>query len=286
MRPAANPPRAGIGLRAIHHDAILADRPDVGWLEVHSENYFAAGGAPRWYLEQARERYPLALHGVGLSIGGSDPLDREHLAKLRRLIDAFEPMFVSEHLSWSSAGGIFSNELLPLPSTREALEHLTARIGEVQERLGRPILIENISSYLRFDDDELPEEEFLSEVATRSGCGLLLDINNLYVNACNHGLDARRFIARLPVAAVHEIHLAGHSIRRAGECEILIDTHSAAVCDAVWDLYAHAIERFGAVPTLIEWDVDVPPLATLVAEARRADRIAAQACRRLSDAAR
>jgi uncharacterized protein (UPF0276 family) len=267
----AIPARAGIGLRAVHHDALLTMRPDVGWLEAHSENYFADGGAQVDYLMRLRELYPLSLHGVGLSLGTTDPLDREHLRLLRRTIDRFQPALVSEHVCWGAVGGVHFNDLLPLPCTHEALRHLVDRVSFVQDFLGRRILLENVSSYLQYRDDELPEWAFLAALARESGCGLLLDVNNVYVSACNHGFDARDYLAHVPVQYVQEIHLAGHTVNRHGDVEIRIDTHSAPVCPAVWDLYEFAVARFGPVPTLIEWDTDIPGLEVLVAEAHRAD---------------
>jgi len=266
--------RAGIGLRAQHHADIVARKPAVGWFEAHSENYFAAGGAQRSYLTKIRADYPLSLHGVGLSIGSTDPLNAAHLEQLVRLIRAFEPMLVSEHLSWSSVGGRFTNDLLPLPYTEEALRHMVTRVRDVQDALGRQILIENVSSYLQFTCSHLPEWEFLTSLAKESGCGILLDVNNVYVNARNHGFDALAYLRALPPAAVREIHLAGHTVRPIGQQEILIDTHNRPVCGAVWELYAAAVERFSGVPTLIEWDADIPALEVLVAEAHKADAIA------------
>jgi len=266
------PARAGIGLRASHHAAIVSERPDVGWLEAHSENYFADGGSQLEHLARARALYPLSLHGVGLSLGSVDPLNREHLRKLKRLVDWVEPALVSEHLSWGSVDGTFLNDLLPLPYTEEALTHMIARVGELQDFLGRQILIENISSYLRFSVTQLPESEFLAALAEESGCGLLLDVNNVYVSACNHGFDAQQFLAAIPRHHVQELHLAGHSVNRYDDQDILIDTHSAPVCEAVWRLYAQAIRLFGPVPTLIEWDTDIPALAVLAGEADKADR--------------
>jgi len=265
------PARAGIGLRAVHHEALLAERPDVGWLEAHSENYFADGGAQLEYLERLRTLYPLSLHGVGLSLGSTDPLDRDHVRRLKRLIDRVNPLFVSEHVCWGSVGGVHLNDLLPLPYTAEALHHLARRVSELQDRLGRQVLLENVSSYLQFNCSEFSEPEFLAALASESQCALLLDVNNVYVSARNHGFDPFAFIDALPVAAVREIHLAGHSSNRHGERQILIDTHSTHVCDDVWSLYSHAIGRFGRVPTLIEWDTEIPELHVLVAEARSAD---------------
>jgi uncharacterized protein (UPF0276 family) len=266
------PARAGIGLRAQHHAAVVNDRPDVGWLEAHSENYFADGGAQLEHLAKARERYPLSLHGVGLSLGSVDPLNAGHLRKLKRLVNWSEPGFVSEHLSWGSVDGTFLNDLLPLPYTEEALAHMIKRVGEVQDFLGRQILIENISSYLQFSCVQLPEAGFLAALADESGCGLLIDVNNIYVSAQNHGFDARQFLAAIPARHVRELHLAGHTVNRYGEREILIDTHSAPVCEEVWGLYRHALRSFGPLPTLIEWDTDIPALDVLAAEAAKADR--------------
>lgn len=266
------PLRAGIGLRAQHHSDLLQNEPPVGWIEAHSENYFGAGGVQRRYLEKLRAIYPLSLHGVGLSLGSTDPISRTHLQQLGELVRRCEPLLISEHLSWSSVDGRFTNDLLPLPYTEEALCHMVARVGYVQETLGRRILIENVSSYLQFPASTLPEWEFLAELADRSGCGLLLDVNNVYVSAHNHGFDPRTYMRSLPPAAVEEIHLAGHTVRQIGGRQMLIDTHNQHVCKEVWELYSFAISHFGPLPTLIEWDADIPPLEILVAEAGEADR--------------
>ena len=265
------PARSGIGLRARHHDDLLRQRPDIGWLEAHSENYFADGGAQIDYLLQLRETYPLSLHGVGLSLGSTDALDREHLWRLKRLVHLSEPGLVSEHLCWGSVNGTFANDLLPLPYTEEALRHMIRRVGEIQDFLGRQILIENVSSYLQFECSEMPEWEFLAALAFESNCGVLLDVNNIYVSSRNHGFDARKFIAHVAPVGVSEIHLAGHTVKPLEHGEILIDTHSAPVCDAVWELYEFAIDRLGPVPTLIEWDAEIPALEVRMAEAARAD---------------
>ncbi len=270
------PAAAGIGLRAQHHAAVLDERPSVGWFEAHSENYFAAGGAAIDSLERIRALYPLSLHGVGLSLGSTDPIDARHLANLRRIVQRFEPALVSEHLCFASAGGRHANDLLPIPYTDEALRHVCERIDAVQEALGRPILIENVSSYLQFQCSTISEWEFLAAVAAVSGCGILLDINNIYVAACNHRFDARRYLQTIPRDAVQEMHLAGHSEMAVGGRTLLIDTHSAPVADAVWDLYREALVRFDGAPTLIEWDQEIPPLAALVAEAVKADAIRAR----------
>ncbi len=267
------PASAGIGLRAEHYREVIETCPAVGWLEVHSENYFGDGGAPLDYLEQARVHYPLSLHGVGLSLGSADELNMRHLQKLKALIERFEPGLVSEHLSWSSVDGRYLNDLLPLPYTEEALRHFTLRAQQAQDFLGRELLIENPSSYLQFAHSTIPEWEFLSEVANRSGCGILLDVNNIYVSATNHGFDAAHYLRAIPAGKVREIHLAGFTVNRYPEGEILIDTHSARVAGEVWALYRQAIERLGAVPTLIEWDTDLPPLEVLLDEARQAEDI-------------
>jgi uncharacterized protein (UPF0276 family) len=266
------PAQAGIGLRSVHHEAMWRERPFIGWVEAHSENYFADGGFQLEQLARVRELYPLSLHGVGLSLGSVDPLDTEHLRKLRRLIAWSRPALVSEHLSWGSFQGTFLNDLLPLPYTEEALRHMIQRVGELQDFLGRQVLIENISSYLQFNGAQLQEWEFLAALGRESGCGLLVDVNNIYVSACNHGFDPMHYLASIPRGAVQEIHLAGHAVNRHGSGEILIDTHSTPVCPAVWELYQFALTCFGPLPTLIEWDADIPELAVLVGEAHKADR--------------
>lgn len=262
---------AGIGLRAEHHAALPALKPDLGFIEVHAENYFGRGGPPLHWLRRARELYPLSLHGVGLSLGSADPLRPAHLRRLRELIEELQPALVSEHLSWSAVDHRFANDLLPLPYSREALAHLVERVQQAQEALGRTLLLENLSSYLRFDADEMPEWDFVAEVARRSGCQVLLDVNNLYVSARNHGFDPAEYLAALPAHAIAQYHLAGHTLRRFDDgSEILLDTHSARVAEPVWELYAQVLRRFGPRPTLVEWDAELPPLPVLVAEAHRA----------------
>ena len=262
---------AGIGLRAQHHTEILARRPAVNWFEAHSENYIGAGGAHRAQLARICSHYPLSLHGVGLSIGSTDPLNTDHLRQLKRIVREFEPVLVSEHLSWSSVDGRYLNDLLPLPYTEEALRHTAARIGDVQDALGRQILVENISSYLKFECAELTEWEFLTALVRESGCAILLDINNLYVNSMNRGFDARSYLHGIPTAAVREFHLAGHTLTHCGNRDIRIDTHSTHVGSEVWQLYGVALQHFGPRPTLIEWDADIPALCVLQAEAAKAD---------------
>jgi uncharacterized protein (UPF0276 family) len=260
------PTAAGIGLRAPHVARVLAERPQVSWFEVHSENYFADGGPALSALDRIRANYPLSLHGVGLSLGSTDSLDLAHLAKLKRLADRIEPARVSEHLCWSSVNGRHYNDLLPLPYTPEALDHVCARVSSVQDFLGREILVENVSSYFAFPESTLAEANFVAEVAARSGCGLLVDVNNIYVNARNHGIDADAYLDAIPRAAVAEIHLAGFDT--SGPC--LIDTHGTPVAPEVWSLYERALARFGPVPTLIEWDTDLPAFAVLQREAATA----------------
>jgi uncharacterized protein (UPF0276 family) len=263
------PTGVGIGLRTPHVRQVLEERPPMPWLEIHSENYYVDGGPALKVLDRIRADYPLSLHGVGMSLGSTDPLDRAHLAKLARLIERTEPAFVSEHLCWSGVDGRALNDLLPLPYTEEALAHVCQRVTAVQDFLGRQILVENVSSYLAFAEATIPEWEFVAAVARRTGCKLLCDVNNIHVNAVNHGFDADGYLAALPHEAVAEIHLAGFDVTET----CLIDTHGAPVAPAVWTLYRRAIARFGPIPTLIEWDTDIPPLATLLAEAATAQAI-------------
>lgn len=264
------PAGAGIGLRGPHYKDVLDQMPAVAFLEVHSENYFGHGGAPHRYLESIRADYPLSFHGVGLSLGSTDALNSTHLERLRSLIDYYQPSLVSEHLSWSSVGGRFLNDLLPLPYTEEAAAHIAERIMRVQDFLGRQLLVENVSCYLEFEHSALSEWEFVNTVAQAADCGILLDINNVYVNACNHGFAAGDFLNGVCAHRVAELHLAGHTRNDFDGGSILIDTHNARVCDAVWDLYRDAVSRLGPLPTLIEWDSDLPELAVLLEEAARA----------------
>ena len=262
------PSRAGIGLRAPHYREILATQPSIGWMEVHSENYFGAGGQPLHYLEAIRAHYPISLHGVGMSLGSADGIDRQHLQRLKQLIRRIEPAVVSEHLCWGAIGGLHLNDLLPLPCTEESLAVVCSHVDEVQEFLGRQILVENVSSYLQFSGSCMAEWDFVAGVAQRTGCGLVLDVNNIYVSAVNHGFDPQCYLRGIPPAVVQEIHLAGFD---EGEF-CLIDTHGKPVSDEVWVLYRNALARFGAVPTLIEWDTDLPQLDVLLGEAAMADR--------------
>jgi uncharacterized protein (UPF0276 family) len=263
----------GIGLRATHYRHFLDGRPQIGWLEVHSENYFGAGGYDLHVLEHVRRDYPISLHGVGLSLGSADGLRERHLAKLQRLVERTDPLLVSEHLCWGAQGERHFNDLLPLPYTEEALALIVRRVEQVQTTLRREILVENVSGYLQYRDSAIPELEFAAEVARRSGCGLLLDINNLYVNSVNHGFDPVAALDAIPAQFVKEIHLAGHT--RGALC--LIDDHGSRVIDAVWRLYETAVARLGVVRTLIEWDTDIPELDVLLDEARKAGTILAAA---------
>ena len=263
------PAQAGIGLRARHYREILEELPKIGWLEVHSENFFGDGGQPLFFLEKIRNHYPLSLHGVGLFLGSTGPLSLDHLDHLKSLVERFEPAFVSEHLCWGSVEGRFLNDLLPLPYTEEALEHFCRQVGRAQEFLGRTLLIENVCNYLQYKHSTIPEWDFIAEVSRRTGCGILLDVNNIYVNAVNHKFDPASYFPSIPQDAVKEIHLAGFD--HNGDC--LIDTHGKPVWQEVWDLYRQTVKWFGNVPTLVEWDTDVPELSILLDEARKADAI-------------
>lgn len=261
----------GLGLRKPHYADFLHTRVAVDFVEVISENFMVAGGKPRQVLHDVRTCYPVALHGVSMSIGSADGLDGAYLARLRALVDEIEPLFVSDHLSWSRIEGFSSHDLLPLPYTHEALDIVCANIGRAQDTLGRAMLIENPSTYLDFAPADMTEWQFLEAMCTRTGCGLLLDVNNVFVSASNHGFDALAYLDGVPHDCVHQIHLAGHS-RGA---DMLIDTHDRPVPPSVWDLYAHVLPRLGPVATMIERDDDIPPLGTLLAELDIARGIAA-----------
>ena len=264
---------AGVGLKARHLDDVLTGEPDRLWFEVHPENYMGAGGPPHAHLTRVRERHQLSLHGVGLSIGGAGPLDREHLERLAALVRRYEPAQVSEHLAWSTHQGRFLNDLLALPYTDETLTLVADHVDQVQSRLGRRILIENPATYIRFAESTWDEVDFIAELARRTGCGLLLDVNNVYVACVNHDADPFDYLARFPTEAIDEIHLAGHAEDSADGRRLLIDAHDRAVCDAVWTLYRVALSRTGPKPTLIEWDNDVPDWPMLRAEAAKADAV-------------
>ena len=256
----------GLGLRVDHYEAILAGCEGVDWFEALSENYLVPGGKPLHYLTRIRERYPLVLHGVSLSIGSTAPLDREYLRQLKALAARLEPRWISDHLCWTGVGGRNTHDLLPLPYTEEALAHVAERVGIVQDILGRRILLENVSSYVTFRHSRLNEWEFLTEIATRADCLILLDVNNIYVSAVNHEFDPLEYLEAIPAERVQQIHLAGHE----NHGDYLVDTHDTAVPDPVWELYAQAVRRFGRVSTMIERDDHIPPLAELCTELAQA----------------
>lgn len=268
------PARAGVGLKPEHYREILDTSPGIGWFEIHAENYMCDGGPPHKYLTAIRERYPLSLHGVGLSIGSDGPLDREHLGRLKALNERYEPGLFSEHLAWSTHDGVYLNDLLPVPYTRETLARVADHIDEVQETLGRRMLLENPSTYVRFETSTMSELEFLEGIVSRTGCGLLLDVNNVYVSATNHDYGAAEYLHDFPLEHIGEIHLGGHAPETgdAGE-PLLIDSHDREVIDPVWSLYESVIARAGPMPTLIEWDSDIPSWDVLAAQAARAENI-------------
>lgn len=272
LSAATIPARAGVGLKPEHYRIILETAPDLGFFEVHAENYMGAGGPPHRYLAAIRERYPLSLHGVGLSIGGDRPLDRDHLARLKALITRYEPALFSEHLAWSTHDAGFMDDLLPVPYTRETLARVCRHIDAVQEFLGRQMLLENPSTYLAFVESTYDEVDFIAEIAKRTGCGLLLDVNNVHVACTNQQWDSIDYIDRFPFTLVQEIHLAGNA-QEADEKDrpLLIDTHDRPVSQIVWELYVKTVSRTGALPTLIEWDADVPSWLELKSEADRAE---------------
>jgi len=263
--------RGGVGLKPRHFQQVLDVRPDVGFFEVHAENFMVDGGPFHHYLGRIREHYPLSLHGVGLSIGAEGPLDEAHLDRLSRLVERYQPASFSEHLAWSTHGGVFLNDLLPVPYDQPTLKRVCEHVDRIQSRLKCRMLLENPSTYVEFSASTMSEAQFLREVIGRTGCGLLLDVNNAYVSCVNHARDAAAFIDDLPLDAVGEIHLAGFACDQdAAGAPLLIDHHGSPVDDAVWKLYARVTARIGPTPTLIEWDNDVPPLETLLAQARRA----------------
>ncbi len=264
---------SGIGLRAPHFEDILQQKPSVGFLEAHSENYFRKGGIPYEYLMKLREDYPVSLHGVGLSLGSADGVSTEHLQKLKELVNDVNPVFVSEHLAWNRFNGIAVPDLLPLPLTKESFDLAAANISRAQDALGRAILIENPSACLAFTGAEMPEPAFLVALCASTGCSLLLDVNNVYVSARNIGFSPEIYIDEIPRGLVQEIHLAGYQPNTVQGHDLLIDAHNNPVCEEVWNLYAHALRHLGDIPTLIEWDNDLPPLSVLIGEARKADAL-------------
>lgn len=271
------PARAGVGLREMHYEDALANKAEehkagIHWFEFHPENYMGGGGVPHYFLAKIAERFPLSMHGVGLSIGGAGPLDAEHLERLKELDKRYQPQLVSEHLAWSTHESRFMNDLLPLPFNAETLQVVCDHLDQLQNYLGRQVLLENPSSYLSFQDSDMDEVMFLSEVAKQTGCGLLLDINNVFVSAHNMGWNAIEYVDAFPLGKVGEIHLAGHQteILEDGE-SLLIDTHDRPVAGSVWDIYKRVVEKAGCIPTLIEWDAEIPAWPVLFEEGRRAD---------------
>ena len=263
---------AGVGLRSAHYQTVLETLPDVPWFEALTDNYMGNGGLPLYYLEKIREHYPITFHGVGLSLGSLDPLDNQYIQKLKERIKQYQPSLVSDHLCWSSYDGVHGNDLFPMPYSQEALNHMVGRIQQVQDALGQRIVVENVSSYVTFQSDEMTEWEFLSEVVKRADCDLLCDVNNIYVSARNHQFDPIEYLKALPHDRIREIHLAGYE----DEGTHLLDTHGEAVHPPVWDLYQKAIELIGPVATLIEWDNNIPAFETLHLEAKKAAQILEQ----------
>ncbi|WP_421726301.1 DUF692 domain-containing protein [Bauldia sp.] len=268
------PPRVGVGLKPEHYGAILEGRPDIGWFEVHAENYMGAGGPPHRHLTAIRELYPLSLHGVGLSIGAARDLDRDHLARLKMLNDQYEPGLFSEHLAWSTHDSVFLSDLLPIPYDEESLARVAGHIDQVQETVGRRMLLENPSTYVAFKESTIGEIDFLSEIAKRTGCGLLLDVNNVHVSCTNQRWDAIDYLNRFPMHLVGEIHMAGYAPSEDDHGDpLLIDAHDRPADPQVVELYDHAIALAGPIPTLVEWDNDVPDWPTLYAEATRVEAV-------------
>ena len=261
----------GLGLRVEHYQTILDTRPDIDWFEILSENYLVPGGKPLHYLDRIRADYPVVMHGVSLSIGSSDPLDLDYLKQLKLLADRVAPVWLSDHLCWTGLNGTNLHDLMPLPYTEEAIEHVAARVRQVQDFLGRRILLENVSSYVTYTQSEMSEWEFVRAILERADCLMLLDVNNIYVSSYNHGFDARTYLGAIPVERVQQFHLAGHT----NHGNYIVDTHDHPVIDPVWDLYAHAVRRFGHVSTMIERDDNIPPLHELLAELDQARAIAA-----------
>ena len=261
----------GLGLRTDHYEQVLNDRPDIDWLEIISENYMVAGGKPLHYLDRIREHYPMVMHGVSMSIGSTEPLNVDYLTDLKKLIARVEPEWVSDHLCWTGIGGRNLHDLMPLPYTEEAMSHVVDRVSQVQDTLGRQILLENVSSYVTYNASEISEWEFLSAIAERADCLILLDVNNIYVSSQNHGFEPSDYLDGVSAARIQQIHLAGHSYQN----QLIIDTHDHPVCDPVWSLYQQAVQRFGPVATMIERDDNIPPLEDLLAELDVARQLAA-----------
>ncbi len=270
--PKPIPVRAGVGLKPEHYDTILTTKPDIGWFEIHPENYMGGGGAVHHYMEQIRALYPLSIHGVGLSLGSEEGLSQEHLQSLKNLVDRYQPGLVSEHLAWCRYRDFVLNDLLPVPYTKDSLEIISRNIDQTQNFLGRQILIENPSSYFQLDFTTFTEWEFLVTLAKQSGAGILLDVNNVYVSACNHVFDAEHYIKSIPPELVGEIHLAGHSVQEMSGGKVLIDDHGSEIIEEVWKLYEFTLEHLGNRPTLIEWDANIPEWDILQNQANIADQ--------------
>jgi len=270
----------GVGLRHPHHQYVIDNKPKVPWLEVHSENFFSKGGPALNFIKKIRQNYPLSLHGVGLSLGSATTVSKKHLQSLKSLIAITDPFLVSDHISWSNIDDIVLNDLLPIPYTKESLKILCNNISQTQNFLKREILVENPSTYLSFINSQIPEDEFINQTAKITGCKILLDINNIYVGSQNNNFDAKKYLKNINPDIVGEMHLAGHSVRTVGKGKnlqkILVDTHNDFVCDAVWDLYKIAVQKFKTAPTLIEWDQDIPKFSVLVGEAKKAEKIIRQ----------
>ena len=260
----------GLGLRPDYYEEILAQKPDLDWFEILTENYLIPGGKPLYYLDKIREDYPIVMHGVSLSVGSTDPLDSGYLNQLSALIERVQPAWVSDHLCWTGVNGVNAHDLLPIPYTHEAINHIVSRLHQIQDFIGRPILIENVSSYLTYKQSEMSEWEFILEIIKQSGCYILLDVNNVYVSSVNHGFDPLNYIEAMPADRVAQIHLAGHS----NHGSYIIDTHDAPVIQPVWDLYAATIQHLGKVSTMIERDDNMPPFEELLAEVNQARSIA------------
>lgn len=265
----------GLGLRTEHYEDVLLHQPAVDWFEIITENYLIPGGKPLYYLDKIRESYPMVMHGVSMSIGSGDPLDTNYLRQVRALAERIEPAWISDHLCWTGMNGLNMHDLLPLPYTRQVITHVVSRLHQVQEFLKRPILIENVSSYLTWKQSDMSEWQFVCDVVKEAGCYLLLDINNIYVSAVNHGFNPMDYIKAMPADRVMQIHLAGHTLQDS----YIIDTHDAPIIEPVWELYVKAIKRLGPVSTMIERDDNIPPLNELLKELAHAKRIAEQACR-------
>ncbi|MEM9999360.1 MAG: DUF692 domain-containing protein [Pseudomonadota bacterium] len=282
-RPTSVPKRAGVSFKHDHTVQILDDAGDVGFLEVHAENYMGDGGHPHRTLERIRADFPLSLHGVCMSLGGPEPLSKDHLEKFKRLVERYEPGLISEHLAWSTHDDVFYNDLLPLPYTQETLKRVCDHVDEMQTVVGRKILLENPATYVLFEQSDMAETDFMLEIVNRTGCGLLLDLNNVFVSATNHKYSAMQYLARVPLHAVGEIHLAGHTEQKDDEGELLlIDSHDRPVADPVWALYERVLDRTGPIPTLVEWDSDLPEWPVLRAEAEAANAIITKIERRHS----